>query len=133
MEFMSITIGQRFGCWTVIDGPQKCTNGYRMFCECTCGTQKWIEVGTLNRDVVDDCRCQPQAKKQAGRPPNLEKFTVETDWLLGLIAKQELLPADQFTQPEGAPAWTINSFAAMLGTDVDSLVTFIAKRSGSIG
>ena len=57
--------------------------------------------------------------------------TAEAELLLGLIAKQELLPADQFTLAEGMPTWTINSFAAMLGTDPDSLLEFIVQSASA--
>jgi hypothetical protein len=55
---MPITYGDNFGRWQVIDGPdQDDPNHPKWFCECECGTQKWIRADQLRNGRSTSCGC----------------------------------------------------------------------------
>ena len=128
---MTFEIGQKIGEWTVLEEPQRKSTGFSVLCECVCGQQKWVELGSLKKGVSKSCGCQSRRNKSPGRPAGSDEPTAEAELLLALIAKQELLPADQFTLADGVPTWTLNSFALMLGTDPDSLIAYIIKNGNA--
>jgi hypothetical protein len=50
-------LGKKFYRWTVIDIRQSKINGIECFCQCECGTKKWIRLNILQKGLSKSCGC----------------------------------------------------------------------------
>ena len=49
--------GQRFGLWTVIGPHEQRNGGTYWYCRCDCGTEKWVNAGSLINGSSKSCGC----------------------------------------------------------------------------
>jgi hypothetical protein len=123
-----IEIGHAFGEWVVLESISRLGGDQRYLCQCACGVERVLSAGMLASGKVLHCGCVKTAvptsvaiKKRAQTGQSVEDFD--------LINKGYLPRADQLSHEGGSPAWTLTTFAEVLGLSRDDLILYI-KGSG---
>ena len=127
---MALQIGTSVGHWTVASNPERRGRGYFQFCKCICGTEKWIDAGSLTKGLSKSCGCKRSEKLRA---PSLgvKPLSRQTLFSLELIAKGYLPPADAMSASDGEPCWNFKTIAEILGVDAQDLLAYLRNRSKS--
>jgi hypothetical protein len=117
-----IQAGHRYGAWVILSEAKRLGGDTRYLCRCDCGTEKLVSAITLRNGSSTSCGCQ---KKE--RAPRISDFELkptppEIQEIFQLINQGFLPPADQFSMMDGAPAWTLQSIACILGVGREELL-----------
>lgn len=124
---MALPIGTSAGHWTVVSDPERRGRGYFQFCICVCGTEKWIDAGSLKKGLSKSCGCKRSEKLRASSL-GVEPLSQQTLLSLELIAKGYLPPADAMSVSDGEPCWSLKTIAEILGVDALVLLEYLRTR-----
>lgn len=121
--------GHRYGRWVIVSAAERLGGDTRYVCRCDCGTERQVSAITLRNGTSTHCGC---LKKD--RPPKLFDFELrptppEIQEVFQLIRLGCLPPADQFSMTDGAPAWTLQSMARILGVSREEFLHHL-ERAG---
>lgn len=110
--------GQVIECWTVLEEIRGERSGLHYQCRCICGVERPVSASRLRQGGSKSCGCLsknfPKITEEEKQP-----LTPAVQRQLRLIVQGYLPPADQFTQLESAPCWTLESFCKLLGLGLD--------------
>lgn len=68
---MIMKIGQRFYKWKVIKLTTQTHKERRVYCQCDCGTKRWVKVKRLKRGLTMGCNCEVLGVKKVGQTRTL--------------------------------------------------------------
>lgn len=119
-------VGQQIGHWLITGNLERVGADYRYPCRCSCGSERMVSAITLRNGTSTSCGCRkrnPERKKEAELLP----ISPAAQKALNLINRGVLPPADQFSVRNGAPAWTLESIAVILGINEKELLLHLEQ------
>lgn len=118
-------IGNRCGNWLVVGDPQRIGRDLRYPCKCVCGTTRLVSAITLRNGNSVGCGCVPKSPRSRLKDPELAALPHDVREVFLLISQGCLPPADQFTLVDGAPCWTMQTIAKILGIRSEELIAHL--------
>jgi hypothetical protein len=128
-KIVTIETGQQVGDWVVLEIIQRQGTDLRYLCQCFCGMEKMLSASALGKGKPQNCGC----RKDTGNKSNAEKNELPSNESLEdfeLINRGFLPFADQLSSDNGAPTWSLASFARVLGMSRRELINHI-RSAGS--
>ena len=123
-----IDIGGQIGYWQILSKAPGRSSVSRYLCRCACGTERTVAASSLRKGVSMSCGCIPKRVNKSAlydvrpTPPAIQE-------IYQLIRQGYLPPADQFSQHDGAPTWSLDSIAKIFGVSREDIVASL-RNSG---
>ena len=117
----TLDVGGQIGYWLILGKAPGRTNVSRYLCRCACGTERMVAAASLRKGVSMSCGCIPKRMPKSSQfdvrptPPDIQE-------IYQLIRQGYLPPADQFSQFDGSPTWSLDSLARSIGVSREDIV-----------
>ena len=118
-----LTIGDAVGHWTITGAIKKQGKANLYPCRCICGKEKNVAAISIWNGQSTSCGCLESvdlAKDEKSIPR-------QSQAILDLISQGRLPPADGWAVQGHEPAWSLGSFAKVLGISQDELFSLLMR------
>jgi hypothetical protein len=121
-----LAIGDTVGHWTIMGDIKKQGKANLYPCRCACGKEKSVAAISLWNGKSTSCGCVESAAGSDSTKGE-KSIPLHIQAILGLISQGRLPPADGWAAQGHEPAWSLASFAKVLGVSQDELFSILVR------